>query len=358
MSGARRQRFGKRFGRFWLAFIVLMFVLAVLVVLHIALGKTLIAPEQVLKALLNRSDEAGLRHIVWNLRLPRVLVAIAAGLMLGLAGAILQVVLRNPLVEPGLVGASSGSVLVVVLWTLYAPAGCANPEMLPLVALCGGILAVAGVYFLNRRGENGVARLALTGVVVTAIIQSVTSLLLLKNQQGLSSIFLWNFGSLNGRTWLQWNTIWPWGLMLIPLALLYARRARLLQLDDAVATGLGLAVNRTRFILLLLAAALTAAAVSVVGAIGFIGLIGPHIAAQLVGRNPVQMFPTSALFSAVLLVAADWAGQGIALKLPIPGMEHYATSLPVGAVTTLMGAPFFLYLLRNTLVKRKGGGNV
>ncbi|RXZ77583.1 iron ABC transporter permease [Paenibacillaceae bacterium] len=349
----RRNRLAAFICGFWLTFVVLLLVLTILVVLHIALGKTMMTPEQVVKALLNRSDDAGMRHIVWNLRLPRVLVATAAGLMLGLAGAVLQVVLRNPLVEPGLVGATAGCVLFVVLWMLYAPVSYNTPKNLPLVALIGGIITVAAIYFLNGHGENGRARLALTGVVATAIIQSVTSLLLLKNQQGLSAIFLWNFGSLNGRVWQHWNIVWPWCLTLIPLTQLYARKARLLQLEDAVGIGLGLAVNRTRLTLLLLAAALTAAAVSVVGAIGFIGLVGPHIAALLVGRNPVHLFPTSALFTAVLLVAADWAAQGITLKLPFPGMEHHVTSLPVGAVTTIMGAPFFLYLLRKTLVKKR-----
>jgi iron complex transport system permease protein len=341
---------------FWPIFLVLLLVLTVVFILHIALGRTAIAPGQVMKALLNQSDDAGLRHIVWNLRLPRALVAIAAGLMLGLAGAILQVVLRNPLVEPGLVGASSGCVLVVVLWMLYAPAGSVSPEILPLIALFGGAGTVTVVYFLNGQGENSSARLALTGFVAAAILQSVTSLLLLNNRQGLSSIFLWNFGSLNGRVWLHWNAVWPWVMALIPTALLYAGRARLLQLEDAVAIGLGLAVRRTRLILLVLAAALTAAAVSVAGAIGFIGLIGPHIAALLVGRNPVKLFPASAIFSAVLLVAADWTGQVITLNLPVPGMEHHVTGLPVGAVTTLMGAPFFLYLLRRTLVQKSRGG--
>ncbi|MBE1554046.1 iron chelate uptake ABC transporter family permease subunit [Sporosarcina limicola] len=109
-------------------------------------------------------------------------------------------------------------------------------------------------------------------------------------------------------------------------------------------------MNRTRFILLIVASALTAASVSVVGAIGFIGLIGPHIAALLVGRRPIYLFPISALFAAFLLLASDWIGQSVTLRLPFPGMENNLTSLPVGAVTTLLGAPFFLYLLRKSFV--------
>lgn len=338
--------------RFRLALALLLFALASLVILHVAFGRTWMPPADIARALFDLTDNAGERHIVWNLRLPRVLVAIAAGMMLGLAGAILQTIMRNPLVEPGLIGASSGCVLFVVVWAIYAPASWSAYIGLPFVALCGGILTVGAVYWINgTNGPSGV-RLALTGVVATAILQSATSLLLLRNQEGLASILLWNFGSLNGRVWLHWNTIWPWLLVLFAAAMPLARKAGLLQLGDATATGLGLPVNRVRLLLLLLAAALTAASVSVVGAIGFIGLIGPHVAALLVGRSPSRLFPVGALFSGALLATADWVGQSVSLHLPFPGMEHHVMTLPVGAVTTLMGAPFFLYLLRQSSARK------
>ncbi|MBP1992227.1 FecCD family ABC transporter permease [Paenibacillus eucommiae] len=330
----------------------LLLGIAGLLILHIALGKVMLSPEEVVKALLHKEMDPVHRHIVWNLRLPRVLVAIAAGLMLGMAGAILQVIMRNPLVEPGLIGASAGCILFAVLWMTYAPKAAANPALLPFIALIGGISAVVAVYGITGSRGGGSAKLVLVGVIMTAVLQSATSLILLKNQQGLAAVFLWTFGSLNGRVWIQWNALWPWALVGIPLAMAYARKAGLLQLGDEIATGVGLSVHRTRLILLIIAAVLTAASVSVVGAIGFIGLIGPHIAALLVGRNPLYLFPVSALLASVLLVAADWVGQSVTLYVPIPGMENHLTSLPVGAVTTLMGAPFFLYLLRKTLIKR------
>lgn len=338
--------------RFVLASSGLLLIIAIFAIMHITVGKIHMTPGEVIQSLLNQEAEASQRHIVWHLRLPRVLIAIASGVMLGTAGAILQVIMRNPLVEPGLIGASAGGVLFAAIWMVYAPATAATPAALPFVALAGGISAAGVVYLLNGRGKSSSANLALIGIVVTAILQSLTSFLLLKNQQGLATIFLWNFGSLNGRVWVQWNIIWPWALAGLVLAMAYARKAGLLQMGDAVATGLGLAVNRTRLILLAIAAMLTAASVSVVGAIGFIGLIGPHIAALIVGRNPVYLFPASALFSASLLVAADWIGQSVTFRLPIPGMENHLTNLPVGAVTTLMGAPFFLFLLRRTLMKK------
>ncbi|WP_020620686.1 FecCD family ABC transporter permease [Paenibacillus daejeonensis] len=336
---------------------VLSLLLLSLVFLHIAYGRTVMSLPEVVSALFNWTEDAGSRHIVWNLRLPRVLIAMAAGAMLGLAGAILQIVLRNPLVEPGLIGVSAGSVLTIVLAVQLLPAASLSGGRLSLLAMLGGMLTVILIYVLNGRKGNSGPRLALTGIVVTSVLQSLTSLLLLKQQQGLASILLWNFGSLNGRVWTHWHTLWPWALALIVLALLLARRAAVLRFSDATAVGLGLPAGRTKLWLLLTAAALTAAAVSVVGAIGFIGLIGPHIAGRLVGGHPLRLFPVSALFSAVLLTAADWMGQSLTLTLALPGLEHRVSSLPVGAVTTLLGAPFFLYLLRHSLVHRRSGGS-
>jgi len=331
---------------------VLIILLAVLLVLHITFGRTALSVAEIAKALLNLSDDAGTRHIVWNLRLPRVLVAMVAGGMLGLAGAILQVVMRNPLVEPGLIGVSAGSVLFVVLAMQVWPNVMVTNGALSWAALMGGVLAVIVIYLLNGRRGNSGARLALTGVVATSIIQSATSLLLLRKQEGLASILLWNFGSLNGRVWTHWNHIWPWGSALFVLAMLLARYASVLRLGDDIAAGLGLAVHRMKLLLLLTAAALTAAAVSTVGAISFIGLIGPHIAGRLVGFQPLRLFLASTLVSAVLLMAADWAGQSITLTFVLPGIEHHISSLPVGAVTTLLGAPFFLYQLSKTGVRK------
>ncbi|GGG03469.1 Fe(3+)-citrate import system permease protein YfmE [Paenibacillus albidus] len=330
----------------------LLLGIILLFVLHIGLGKTVLTPEEVLRALFNQGAEEGFRHIVWNLRLPRALIAIAAGLMLGTAGAILQVVMRNPLVEPGLVGASSGAVLAAVLWISFATDTLVKAVPLTFVALIGGLGAVLLVNALNAGHSGNGTRLALIGVIVTAILQSAVSLFLLQGQQGLSTIFLWTFGSLNGRGWSSWAVLWPWTVLGLFLSMVYARKAELLQLGDHTATGLGLAVNRSRFMLLIIASVLTAASVSVVGAIGFIGLIGPHIASLLVGRKPLFLFPVSALFSALLLLVSDWIGQSVTLRLPLPGMENHLTGLPVGAVTTLLGAPFFLFLLRRSLVKK------
>lgn len=319
-----------------------------LLVLHIAFGQVFLTPDQVVRALINVPDELYHRQIVWELRLPRALIALIAGAMLGLAGAILQAVTRNSLAEPGLLGVSAGSVLLIVIWITYFSGQIDHSYILPLFALMGGVGTVSFVYAIswNRRGDT--SRLALAGVLVSAVLSSCTSLILLRHTEAIGSILLWLIGSLNGRVWVHWHVLWPWALLAIPLGLLSAGAANALQIGDSAAQGLGLSVNRTRGWLLLVSALLTAGAVSIVGAVGFIGLIGPHIARQLVGQDARRLFPFSALVTAILLLGADVIAQIVSFDLPLPGI-HLQASLPVGAVTAFMGAPFFLYLIRKQM---------
>ncbi|MDW8212559.1 MAG: iron ABC transporter permease [Roseiflexaceae bacterium] len=315
-----------------------------LVVLHIAIGRVALSPGQVVAALLQTPLEPFHRQIVWDVRLPRALIAPIAGAMLGLSGALLQALTRNPLAEPGLMGVTAGAVLTVVLtltatfiWSLPQPAG-----ELPLVGLAGGLAAGALVYVLSWQGRTDPTRLALTGLLVLGALESLTSIVLhFYGSQISGTALLWIVGSLNGRGWAQWAILWPWALVAVPSGLLCAAMANVLQLGEEPACGLGLPLERTRVLLLAVAALLTATAVAVVGAIGFIGLIGPHLARQLVGSDTRRILPLSALLSAAILQAADIATQS-ALFSPLIGPKSI---LPVGAVTALLGAPFLLWLV-------------
>jgi iron complex transport system permease protein len=169
--------------------------------------------------------------------------------------------------------------------------------------------------------------------------------LLIRNTEALGSILLWLIGSLNGRVWTHWALLWPWALVALPLGLLSAGLANALQLGDEIAGGLGLAIERARAVLLAIAVLLTAGAIAVVGAIGFVGLIGPHLARRLVGEDARRVFPVSVVLSAGLLLGADTLAQLLTLNPPF-ATTPYRAGLPVGAVTALLGAPFFLYLLR------------
>jgi iron complex transport system permease protein len=329
IPGSRRQRFTVQ-----VAFGLL--AVALLAMLHLGTGSVGLSPTEVLAALVNRPAQPFQHVIVWDLRLPRTLIAITVGAMLGLAGALLQVVMRNPLAEPEMTGATSGAVLFAVLWLARTPGHLAEPGLgLPLAAILGGLAAGGLVLALSLQGARGPSRLILTGVVVSAVLRSASSMLLLVRQEALGSILLWLIGSLNGRVWIHWALLWPWALVTLPLGLACAGWANVLQLGDDVAASLGLRVGWARAALLITAVLLTASAVAIVGGIVFLGLIAPHIARRLVGIDARKLFPFSMIVGAGLMLAADTAAQAITHPL----------ALPVGAVLALFGAPFFLVLI-------------
>ncbi|MEO8287954.1 MAG: iron ABC transporter permease [Chloroflexota bacterium] len=315
----------------------------VLVVAHVSIGTANISVEDVVKVLTGQQVDSTTHTIVYELRLPRALVAVLAGAMLALAGAIMQTVTRNPLAEPDLTGESAGAVFFAVLWLsrdlIYRNVSPPNIGV-PIVAMAGSVLTGGLVYVLSRgrdRQSNNV-RMVLTGIMISAIFRSLTSLVLLVNQNAANGILMWIIGSLNGVTWSHWNTIWPWAVLTIPLGMACAGAANTLHLGDDIAAGLGMKVERARLLLLFVAVLLTAASVSVVGSLAFLGLIAPHIARRLVGNDARRLFPLSVILGAIILVMADVVARGLTRVL----------DLPVGAVMAIIGAPFLIYLLRRT----------
>ncbi|MFD3166820.1 FecCD family ABC transporter permease [Herpetosiphon sp. NSE202] len=341
---------------FPLALFIGLVVIVGLLIVHIVVGTVELTPRQILAALLNQADDPLHRQVIWSLRMPRALVALVAGGMLGLAGAILQAVTRNPLADPGLLGVSSGGVLAVTLWIAIA-AQVSDAEslpdsglILPILALIGGLTTASLVYTLSRqRGTTNMVRLVLTGVLVGGLCSAMTSLLLLwASEYNVQRMLRWTIGSTAGRVWVHWHTLWPAALLALPLGLACAGIANGLQLGDEMAISLGIRVERGRAMLLFAAALLTAGAVAVVGNVGFIGLVGPHMARRLAGSDGRRLFPLSVLLSGMLLLLADILARTLSLdwlgrltNLPIPE----GAGLPVGVITALLGAPFFLYLL-------------
>ena len=245
----------------------------------------------------------------------------------------LQAVMRNPLADPGTIGVSAGAGTAAITVLLIFP----NLTLsLPLFAFGGAALACVLIYALAWKGGVDPVRIILSGVAINSVLGGYNSLLQLMNSDNLSGVLAFMNGSLSGMSWVHVRTAVIYTAVGLLLALLCIRHANALQLGDEMAKNLGIRVNASRICLSAVSAFLAAATVSVVGMIGFVGLVVPHIARMLVGSDYKVMLPTSILLGAVTLLFADTIGRTI-----VPGME-----IPVGVVMAVSGGPFFLYMLR------------
>lgn len=270
--------------------------------------------------------------IVWNSRLPRTVLALVTGGALALSGAIVQALLRNALASPKVIGINSGAALAVCLGVI---AGL-SPGWLPLLATGGGCIAALIVWLASLRRRASPARLALIGIAVGFLCDSaVDYLLVTAPDYQFSAPLVWMTGSLWSRGWADVTTVAPVLLPLALIALALSYRLDLIRLGDGHARGLGVNVGVERAVLLLLATALAAVSVASVGALGFVGLMAPHIARQLVGGDHRGLLPVAMLTGMVLVVLADAAGRALA-----PPVE-----ISAGILTALFGAPFFVFLL-------------
>lgn len=290
-------------------------------------------------------DGAGLQQaelIVGQIRLPRSLLGLAVGAVLALSGVAMQGLFRNPLADPGLVGVSSGAALgaalAIVTGSLWGGIPEAlGPYLLSLCAFVGGLGVTALVYRLGRHeGQTSVATMLLAGVALTALAGAAIGLLTyLADDATLRTLTFWNMGSLNGASYAR---LWPLLLVLVLVACWLPRRAAALNallLGESEARHLGFEVERLKRELVFCTALGVGAAVAAAGLIGFVGLVVPHLLRLLVGPDHRILLPASALAGASLLLLAD-----LLARLLLAPAE-----LPIGIVTALLGAPFFLYLL-------------
>ena len=331
-------------------------VLLALMLAYVMLGPVVFSPDLVLMALIDRAEEVHHRISVWEVRLPRVLIAALAGSMLSSSGALLQSVLRNPLAAPATVGVTQGAVLgaVLALAITFGSEGALADlnTLVPLAAIAGGMAAGAIVYVLSyRRAGTDPIRLILTGVIVAAAISSVTSFMVLVSGSHVDSIVRWLVGSLSTRTWDHLIFLVPVAGLVLPLVIVAIPLANALQLGDNMSVSLGLRSELARAFILMTAVVLAAGSVAVVGGIAFLGLIGPHLARTLVGSDLRRLLICSALVGAVILVGADLLARVFSLDwIPLVDIRTESGSrVPVGAFTALVGAPFFLYLMRERI---------
>jgi iron complex transport system permease protein len=279
--------------------------------------------------------DATAETIVMRVRLPRILLAAAVGFALAAAGTVMQGFFRNPMADPSIIGVSSGAAAGAVAF-LVVPMAIPFGLGLRGAAFVGALLAAFAVYLIaTEGGRTPVATLLLAGVAIQAFLGAVIAFLQLNSGDGLRAVVHWLMGHLGNA---GWNDV-AVTLVIVPLLfgvlLAYARDLNVLLLGESAAQGLGVEVERTKRILLAVSAVLTAAAVAVSGVIGFVGLIVPHMLRLVVGPDHRVLLPASALAGASFLVLTDTVARA------------GATEIPVGIVTAALGAPFFLYLLRN-----------
>lgn len=299
----------------------------------LAAGAVAIPPGTIFNTLFDL-DGPQQAFIINRSRLPRTLLALTTGGALALSGTIIQAILRNPLASPKIIGINSGAALAVLLAGLIAPDLAL--AWLPAFAALGGCLAAASVLILAELRRVSPARLALVGIAVGFCCDAgVDYILVTAEAYDISAPLVWLTGSLWSRGWQHLNTVWPLIAPLTLAVLALSHRLDIIRLGAAQATGLGMNVRAERLLLLTLATLLAALSVSAVGVLGFVGLMAPHIARQLVGGTHRLLLPTSLLTGMALVTLADAAGRAL-----LPPIE-----LSAGILTALFGAPFFIVIL-------------
>lgn len=313
--------------------------------LHITNGIFDMSVMDVLKTLLRIEPNPKFDLVIFEFRLPRIVIAALVGVGLGMAGVVLQGITRNGLADPGILGINAGAGAAVVIFMFFFQFRVVTADisswlsilMMPIFGFVGGTMAAALIFsFAMKNGHLDMQRLILTGIAMNSGFGALSLFLSLKmNAQDYESAAVWMAGSIYNANWIFVISMLPWLLL---LGFYVYRKSYLLdyfQLEEDSITSLGIALEKEKMKLLLASVGLVSACVSVSGSIGFIGLMAPHIAKQLVGIQHRYVMPVSALIGACLLVIADFIGKTV----------FAPSELAVGIVVSIIGIPYFLYLL-------------
>ncbi|MEK5100165.1 MULTISPECIES: FecCD family ABC transporter permease [Bacillus] len=321
--------------------IALIILLFVCFTLSVSVGSANIALSDIWSAIFSYGDSK-LDSIILSIRIPHALEAALIGANLGAAGALMQAVTRNSLASPSIFGINAGASAAVVFLTVVFPAA-AVPMMTMGTAFIGGavaavtVYAIASVFSENQRDIS----FALVGVVIQAILASVTQMLLIFHEESTETILFWLSGSLAGSSWEKLGFLIPVSFLGLLIAIALGRTASVLSLGDDISQGLGQKVWISRMLIAVTVIALAGVSVAAAGPIGFIGLMVPHMIRYMMGADYRTVIPYSAICGALLLLAADIASRFV----------YYPYQTPVGVVTAFIGTPFFIYLAR----RRKEG---
>ncbi|WP_288228461.1 iron ABC transporter permease [uncultured Clostridium sp.] len=297
-----------------------------------SLGSMKIPIKEIFQVILNNTEDAR-RQVIWNVRIPRTIVAALVGINLAVSGAILQGVMRNPLADPQIIGISSGAGLAGIIILILFPQ---HIQFVPIVAFIGAMVASISIYIIAWKDGIKPNRIILAGVAVSAFLGAGITGLMVFYADRVHGALMFMAGGLSARSWPQVKMILPYTILGLILAFLMREKLNILILGDDVARGLGLNVESTRLIATAIAALLAASAVSVVGLLGFVGLIVPHIVRLIVGTDYKYLIPGSVFLGSAVLMYSDTIARTIFSPIEIP----------VGVIMAAIGAPFFLYLLR------------
>ncbi|MEX3618404.1 FecCD family ABC transporter permease [Paenibacillus glucanolyticus] len=318
---------------------IALFVLTLLTILiGLGLGYSSVSYDRILPILFGQGSFKE-KFIIFDVRLPRMIITLLAGMALALSGAILQNITRNDLADPGIIGINSGAGVGVAVFFLFFPIEAGSfIYMLPLAAFIGAVLTAVCIYLFSFRKGQGLqpVKLVLTGVGFSMALSGVMIVLTSSAERTkVDFIAKWLAGGIWGTDWPFIAALLPWLIILVPFTLYKAQRMNLLGLSDPVGIGVGVSIEKERIVLLLAAVALAASAVSVTGGITFIGLMGPHIAKALVGPRNQLYIPIAVLIGGWLLLLADTIGRNIVDP----------DGIAAGIMVAIIGAPYFVYLL-------------
>ncbi len=328
--------------RMWTVLFTCFAIIAAAIYFSITSGSFSISIADIVKTLLRIIRVPEYDLVIFEFRLPRIVLGMLVGFALGIAGAVIQGITRNGLADPGILGINAGAGMAVVLFMFLFRGemditGTLSIMMMPMFALVGGLAASALIMlFARQNGELDPQRLILVGIAMTTGFGAVTMFLSLKmNPQDYEMAVVWLAGSIYSANWKFVLTVLPWVIVLPPIIWTRYRALDVLQLEEVSVKGLGLPVQRERLILLLCSVGLVAASVSVAGSIGFVGLIAPHMARRLVSHSHRYILPVSGVVGMAMVVVGDWIGKTI----------FAPAQLAVGIVISVIGVPYFVYLL-------------
>lgn len=313
------------------AFCIVILCLFATIVCSVLVGSVSVSVKDIISAILHGGG--GSAGIIRDIRIPRIIMATLVGANLSVAGVLLQGVMRNPLADPGITGISSGASVVVMILMLYIPSAT---KSIPLFGFLGGMLACTMIYAMAWRKGISAVRIILAGVAVNAMLGGVTSMISILNSESLTGVLTWLNGDLGKKSWSQVQMIAIYTILGLTAGMFLYKSCNLLALGDKNTKSLGFNPNLLRILISAVAVFLAGISTAYVGVIGFIGLVVPHIARMLIGSDHKVLLPFSAILGSFVLLFADTVGRVVTAPYEIP----------VGIIMTVIGGPFFLYLLR------------